>query len=136
MELKPFEFLSSSKPSSRLELKILSDHSASLVEITHQLGDPPFVQLHRTAQRYANYSFSLPIRSFPSGLSTLEQTARIRSFGDSPNGFGNSQIFISSFFHLSLFLFFLGSQTQVQPFKKGVSNSTTQDSIMNAHNKI
>ncbi|KAG5576775.1 hypothetical protein H5410_056909 [Solanum commersonii] len=27
-------------------------------------------------------------------------------------------------------------QTQVQPFKKGVSNSATQDSIMNIHNKI
>ncbi|KAG5599019.1 hypothetical protein H5410_030389 [Solanum commersonii] len=26
-------------------------------------------------------------------------------------------------------------QTQVQPFKKGVSNSATQDSIMSAHNK-
>ena len=26
-------------------------------------------------------------------------------------------------------------QTQVQPFKKGVSNSATEDSIMNAHNK-
>ncbi|KAG5571622.1 hypothetical protein H5410_061388, partial [Solanum commersonii] len=28
------------------------------------------------------------------------------------------------------------SQTQVRPFKKGVSNSATQASIMNIHNKI
>ncbi|KAG5632165.1 hypothetical protein H5410_003882 [Solanum commersonii] len=38
-------------------------------------------------------------------LSTLEQKTRIRPFGDSPNGFGDSHIFISSFFQLPLFLF-------------------------------
>ncbi|KAG5571659.1 hypothetical protein H5410_061425 [Solanum commersonii] len=54
--------------------------------------------------------FSWPICSFPSGLSTLEQKANMRSIGDSPNGF-------------------------VQSFKKGVLNSATQDSIMNSHNK-
>ncbi|KAG5571528.1 hypothetical protein H5410_061294 [Solanum commersonii] len=38
-------------------------------------------------------------------LSTLEQNTRIRPFADSLNGFDNSQIFISSFFQLPLFLF-------------------------------
>ncbi|KAG5585352.1 hypothetical protein H5410_045786 [Solanum commersonii] len=73
-------------------------------------------------------------------------------FGDSPNRLGDLQTVFSSFFQplcsvlldsihaLSLttpqlkLLFFL-KQTQVQRFKKGVSNSATQDSIMNAHNK-
>ncbi|KAG5610347.1 hypothetical protein H5410_021628, partial [Solanum commersonii] len=41
--------------------------------------------------------------------------------------------FIRSFSFLCSFL--PNSQTQVQPFKKSVSNSATQDSIMNAHNK-
>ncbi|KAG5580258.1 hypothetical protein H5410_050885 [Solanum commersonii] len=35
----------------------------------------------------------------------------------------------------SFFILFSLFQTQVQPFKKGVSNSATQDSIVNAHNK-
>ncbi|KAG5615103.1 hypothetical protein H5410_014927 [Solanum commersonii] len=38
-------------------------------------------------------------------FSTLEQKARISQFGDSPNGFSDSQIFISLFFQLPLFLF-------------------------------
>ncbi|KAG5599830.1 hypothetical protein H5410_031200 [Solanum commersonii] len=38
--------------------------------------------------------------------------------------------------HPQLKLFFVLKQTQVQLFKKGVLNSATQDSIMNAHNKI
>ena len=37
--------------------------------------------------------------------------------------------------HPQLKLLLVLKQTQVQPFKKGVSNSATQDSIMNAHNK-
>ncbi|KAG5571338.1 hypothetical protein H5410_061104, partial [Solanum commersonii] len=37
--------------------------------------------------------------------------------------------------HPQLKLLLVLKQTQVQPFKKGVLHSTTQDSIMNAHNK-
>ncbi|KAG5586184.1 hypothetical protein H5410_046618 [Solanum commersonii] len=37
--------------------------------------------------------------------------------------------------HPQLKLSLVFKQTQVQPFKKGVSNSATQDSIMNVHNK-
>ncbi|KAG5606187.1 hypothetical protein H5410_027679, partial [Solanum commersonii] len=47
LELKPLESSSSSKPSPNLELKILLDHSTSLVEIANQLGDPPFGSFHR-----------------------------------------------------------------------------------------
>ncbi|KAG5610011.1 hypothetical protein H5410_021292, partial [Solanum commersonii] len=48
-----------------------------------------------------------------------------------------SAILRSSFLHSfsCLCSFLLNSQTQVQPFKKGVSNSATQDSIINVHNK-
>uniref|UniRef100_M1DJX6 Uncharacterized protein n=1 Tax=Solanum tuberosum TaxID=4113 RepID=M1DJX6_SOLTU len=63
------------------------------------------ILLSGTARLHADCSISPPISSFPSGFSTLEQTARIRPFGDSPNGFGDSQIFISSFFQQPLFPF-------------------------------
>ncbi|KAG5631017.1 hypothetical protein H5410_002734, partial [Solanum commersonii] len=51
LELKPFESSSSSKPSPNLELEIfknlcLADYSTLLVEITDQLGDPPFGRFH------------------------------------------------------------------------------------------
>ena len=38
--------------------------------------------------------------------------------------------------HPQLKLLLVLKQTQVQPFKKGVSSSATEHSIMNAHNKI
>ncbi|KAG5631727.1 hypothetical protein H5410_003444 [Solanum commersonii] len=37
--------------------------------------------------------------------------------------------------HPQLKLLIVLKQTQVQSFKMGISNSATQDSIMNAHNK-
>ncbi|KAG5590023.1 hypothetical protein H5410_040537 [Solanum commersonii] len=59
---------------------------------------------------------------------------RGRPFDYSLSGLGDPQAFI--FFVLfSLFVPFC-EKTQVQSFKKGVSNSATQDSIMDAHNKI
>ncbi|KAG5615022.1 hypothetical protein H5410_014846, partial [Solanum commersonii] len=69
----------------------------------------------------------------PLRLSTLEQKAISRLVGDSPIRLGDLQDFISSFFSAALFLF--ANKTQVQQFKNDVSNSTTQDSIMNVHNK-
>ncbi|KAG5610056.1 hypothetical protein H5410_021337 [Solanum commersonii] len=79
-----------------------ADHSVSLVEIADKLGDPPFGRFHR----YLALSFSIVVfGSLGDILSTLEQKARKRLFGDSSNEFGNSQIFISSFFQLPLFLF-------------------------------
>ncbi|KAG5586032.1 hypothetical protein H5410_046466 [Solanum commersonii] len=54
----------------------------------------------------------------------------VRTFGDSPSKVGDPQFFVL----FSLFVPFC-DQTQVQQFKKGVSNSATQDSIMNAHHK-
>ncbi|KAG5576604.1 hypothetical protein H5410_056738 [Solanum commersonii] len=67
------------------------------------------------------------------GLSTLEQKVISKLISDSPTGLSDPQAFISLFFSASLFL--LANKTQVQQFKKDVSNSATQDSIMNVHNK-
>ncbi|KAG5606053.1 hypothetical protein H5410_027545 [Solanum commersonii] len=79
------------------------DLSAMLVGIADAFSDPPFDLLHLQltlaslcpGQLYADCSFLLPICSFPSGLSTLEQKVNMRSIGDSPNGFGDLEIFIS-----------------------------------------
>uniref|UniRef100_M1DAV2 Uncharacterized protein n=1 Tax=Solanum tuberosum TaxID=4113 RepID=M1DAV2_SOLTU len=94
--------------------------SATLVGIADAFGDLPFGLLFcpslvaynifvswiigrcstvcEVAWRYADCSFSLPICSFPTRIGTLQQKANRRSIGDLPNGFGDSQIFISSFF--------------------------------------
>ncbi|KAG5610348.1 hypothetical protein H5410_021629 [Solanum commersonii] len=90
-----------------------TNHSASLVEIANQLGDPPFGRFHR----YLALSFS--IYCFAELL------------GDT----------LTAPFHHRFDPFFQGlthwnkSKTQVQQFKKDVSSSATQDSIMDAHNK-
>ncbi|KAG5631224.1 hypothetical protein H5410_002941 [Solanum commersonii] len=89
------------------------DHSAQLVGITDALGDPPFGLLHRLS--------SLAFR-----LSTLELWARLRPFSDSLNALGDPQAFFSSSFCSFL---------PIRQFKKDVSNSATQDLIINLHNK-
>ncbi|KAG5576175.1 hypothetical protein H5410_056309, partial [Solanum commersonii] len=120
-----------------------TDHSASLVKIADQLDDPPFDRFHRRLALF----FSIIM------LSTLEQKARIRPFGDLPNVFDDSQC---PFFpsnskylklkalteshlwthqHPQLKLLLVVKQNKVQPFKKSVLNSARQESIMNAHNK-
>ncbi|KAG5595137.1 hypothetical protein H5410_036369 [Solanum commersonii] len=93
---------------------------AKLVGIADQIADLPFCRFHRRLALSFNIIMFWIIRRhstasqkcsatrrlllftadliLPLGLSTLEQRARIRPFGDSPNGFNNSQIFISSFF--------------------------------------
>ncbi|KAG5572260.1 hypothetical protein H5410_062026 [Solanum commersonii] len=76
-------------------------HSARLVEIADTLGDPPFGLLHRLSA----LAFSIFASLDHWAVYTLEQNERIRLFGDSPNGFGYSHIFIFSFFKLPLFLF-------------------------------
>ncbi|KAG5599730.1 hypothetical protein H5410_031100 [Solanum commersonii] len=109
LELKLFESSSSSKPSPNLELKnrskfskicVAKDHSAKLVEITDQLGDPLFGLVHH---RLALVFSIVMLGSL--GLSTLGQKTRIRPFDESLKGFGDSRIFISSTFQLLLFLF-------------------------------
>ncbi|KAG5619615.1 hypothetical protein H5410_004833, partial [Solanum commersonii] len=108
LELKLFESLSSSKTLSKLRENIFSEnvlrrsHSAQLVGIANTLGDPSFGLLHLLLA----FDFTV-FASWINGryrLSTLEQKARIRPFGDSPNGFGDSQIFLSPFFQRPLFL--------------------------------
>ncbi|KAG5610104.1 hypothetical protein H5410_021385, partial [Solanum commersonii] len=107
----------------------MKDHLAKLVGIADQLGDPPFGLVHlRLALAFSSVVFWIIGHH---RLSILEQKARIRPFGDSPNGFGDSQIFISSFFLLPLFLFdkiscsqyLLQMQVQAQP---KFSNDLTQ----------
>ncbi|KAG5630994.1 hypothetical protein H5410_002711, partial [Solanum commersonii] len=63
----------------------------------------------------------------------------LRPFDDSLNALGNPQAFFSSLFQL-LCSFLLDSvyifKTQVQQFKKDVSNSAKQDSIMNVRTRL
>ncbi|KAG5619624.1 hypothetical protein H5410_004842 [Solanum commersonii] len=109
---------------------VLADSSAKLVKFAERLGDSPFfcliavscfplassrpgplggiVLLHGTIQRSAKCSFHRLFDPLPSGLCVLEQRA-----GSVP----------------------LATHQACLPFKNGVSNSATQDSIMNAHNK-
>ncbi|KAG5631676.1 hypothetical protein H5410_003393, partial [Solanum commersonii] len=88
---------------------------AQLVGIVDALVDLPFGFVHRL------YAFAFSIFA----LSTLEPWARLRPFGDSPNALGLRPFF---FVLLSCLLPFC-------QFKKDVSNSATQVSIMTVHNK-
>ncbi|KAG5631728.1 hypothetical protein H5410_003445 [Solanum commersonii] len=102
LELKPFESSSSSKPSPNLELKSLG--SFSIVSRDHRsTRRSSFSRFHRGLA----LSFSIAMFGLLGdiGSGPLEHWVRIRSFGNSPNGFGDSQILISSFFQLPLFLF-------------------------------
>uniref|UniRef100_M1E193 Uncharacterized protein n=1 Tax=Solanum tuberosum TaxID=4113 RepID=M1E193_SOLTU len=68
-------------------------------------------QDRRYTRRSDIWSASSPFSSCLQHLRVLdhwahtEQKARIRPFGNAPNGFGDSQIFTSSIFQLPLFLF-------------------------------
>ncbi|KAG5610957.1 hypothetical protein H5410_022238 [Solanum commersonii] len=121
LELKPFESSSSSKPSPNLELKnrskfskicAVKDHSAKLVRIADQLGDLPFGLVHRRLALALSIIVFWIIRQH----STASRNCLYPCFP-------------SNFKYLKL------KATQTQPFKNEVSNSATQDSIMNAHNK-
>ncbi|KAG5610242.1 hypothetical protein H5410_021523, partial [Solanum commersonii] len=106
------------------------DHSAQLVGIADALGDPPFGLVHcLSAFDFSIFAFWLIGRY---GLSTLELWVRLSPFGDSCNTLGDPQrpCFVSQLKYLKL------NKTQVQQFKKNVSNSTTKDSIMNVHTRL
>ncbi|KAG5571480.1 hypothetical protein H5410_061246 [Solanum commersonii] len=78
---------------------------------------------------------------FLQGLAHWNIRRDLRPFDISPNGLGDLQAIFSSFFQpLCSFLFdsvhaLSLNKTQVQQFKNDVSNSSTQNSIMNVHNK-
>uniref|UniRef100_M1DD88 Uncharacterized protein n=1 Tax=Solanum tuberosum TaxID=4113 RepID=M1DD88_SOLTU len=101
-------------------LMVRADHSALLVEIVDQLGDPPFGRFHcHLALSFSIVVFWI-IGRHSTALQNCSATRRlllftadlILSFRDQHTGtkgevrpFGDSQIFISSFFQLPLFLF-------------------------------
>ncbi|KAG5631990.1 hypothetical protein H5410_003707, partial [Solanum commersonii] len=92
-----------------LKISVVVDHSAQLVGIADTLDDLPFGQFHRLLD-LAFSIFAWNKRRSP-GRSTTRQ---LGSAIISP---------------------ICGLKTQVQQFKKDVSNSAAQDLIMNVHNK-
>ncbi|KAG5571596.1 hypothetical protein H5410_061362 [Solanum commersonii] len=120
LEMKPPSSSSFQNPL-KLRAKISkSDHSVSLVRIADQLGDSPFSVVHHRLVP----TFSIVV------------LWAIRWYGTASRNCSGSAHWIkrqSKTLRRSLGLHFF--QTQVQLFNKGVSNSATQDSIINAHNK-
>ncbi|KAG5586967.1 hypothetical protein H5410_047401 [Solanum commersonii] len=113
---------------------VTTDHSASLVEIVDQLGDLPFGRFHRRLALSYNIVVFWIIRRNSTASRNCSVTRRllfstvdlILSFKAQHTGTKGED---KTFWRLAEW------QTQVQLFKKGISNRVTQDSIMNAHNK-
>ncbi|KAG5612205.1 hypothetical protein H5410_023486 [Solanum commersonii] len=127
LELKPFESSSSSKPSPYLELK--TDHSASLVEIANQLSDPPF-----GSTTLRNCLATRRLLLFTTDLILSFRAQHTGTKGEDMT-FWRFTEWVRRTSDLYFFVLSAAFQTQVQSSKKGISNSATQDSIMNAHNK-
>ncbi|KAG5599582.1 hypothetical protein H5410_030952 [Solanum commersonii] len=73
---------------------------------------------------------------FPSRINTLKLSARFRPpnvLGNSPNALVKPQAF---FFVFSAILFLFANKLKIGSSERDVSNSATQDSIMNAHTSL
>ncbi|KAG5595592.1 hypothetical protein H5410_036824 [Solanum commersonii] len=89
----------------------------------------------RCTRRPTLWSASSPYSSCLQHLRILDHRhtgtlGEVKAFGDSLNALGDPQTFFSSSFQP--FCSFL----PIRQFKKDVSNSATQDSIMNAHTRL
>ncbi|KAG5584612.1 hypothetical protein H5410_045046 [Solanum commersonii] len=117
LELKPFEPSSSSKPSQNLELKNKNQNNNS---------QRVFIVFKNLC---CNGSFSVVSRDC-----RLTRAKHTRTKSEDKI-FGRLAEWVRRFSDSHFFDLSATFQTQVQSLKKGVSNSATQDSIMNAHNK-
>ncbi|KAG5614957.1 hypothetical protein H5410_014781, partial [Solanum commersonii] len=141
LELKPFEFSTTTLNEYLYFSKICAatDHSMSLVEIVELLGVLPLIiGQHSTASR--NYSVTRQRLLFSADLICSFRAQYTGTKGEDktlcvhvPSNSKYLNLRDSSTPQLKLLLVL--KKTQVQPFKKGISNSARQDSIMNAHNK-
>ncbi|KAG5590163.1 hypothetical protein H5410_040677, partial [Solanum commersonii] len=133
---------------------VAKDHSTQLIRIVDALGDPPFWLLHRLLVfdfsifafwfigRYSttlrNCSMMHRLLPFITNLIISFSAQQTGTLGECPCFASNSKYLKNKDLHHTpnLNFWLSSSKTQVRQFKKNVSNSATQDSIMNAHTRL